>query len=146
MTGQDLDIRPVGDADITALIALWHAAGVLRPWNDPDRDIAQARQGQHSQILVGLVENEIVASVMVGEDGHRGWVYYVATAPHLQKSGYGRAIMKAAEDWLASRGIAKLNLMVRHDNAVAGSFYERLGYRHSDVVCLQKVLTAPDPD
>lgn len=146
MTLEDMDIRPIEDADVTVLIALWQSAGVLRPWNDPHSDIARARHGEHSQILVGLMENEIVASVMVGEDGHRGWVYYLAVKPALQKYGFGRAIMKAAENWLARRGIAKLNLMVRNDNVAAGSFYERLGYQHSDVVCFQKILTAAKAD
>lgn len=99
-------IRPVEDADIPALIALWHAAGVARPWNDPATDIAFARRGPHSTILVATQDGTIAASAMVGEDGHRGWVYYVAVDPARQRSGLGAAIMAAAEDWLRARGSA----------------------------------------
>ncbi len=144
MSVEELNIRPVKDADILALISLWQSTGVVRPWNDPKSDIARVRQGEHSQILVGLIGSQVVASVMVGEDGHRGWVYYVATAPILQNNGHGRAIMNAAENWLATRGVLKLNLLVRNDNADARSFYERLGYQQSDVVCFQKIITKPE--
>ena len=68
-------------------------------------------------MLIGRDDGAIVATVMVGHDGHRGWVYYVATDPDRRAKGYGRAIMNAAEDWLRAAGIAKLQLMVRRENA-----------------------------
>ena len=139
-----LDIRQVRDDDIPALIALWQSTNIVRPWNDPGSDIDRARRGDHSRILVGVIDGQLVASIMVGEDGHRGWVYYVAIEPAYQKCGVGRAMMKAAEDWLKSRGVAKLNLLLRSDNADAGAFYERLGYQRSDVICLQKSIIDSD--
>ena len=99
-----LSIRPIRDADIPSVIALWNAAGVARPWNDPTTDIGFARRNPHSTVLVGERDGRIVASAMVGEDGHRGWVYYVAIDPGLQGQGLGRAIMDAAEAWLVARG------------------------------------------
>lgn len=84
---------------------MWHAAGVALPWNDPGRDIAFARRDGHSTVLVGSQGNQIVASAMVGEDGHRGWVYYVAIDPRLQRGGLGRFMMEAAERWLIERGV-----------------------------------------
>lgn len=135
-----LEIRSIADGDIDAVVVLWHAAGVARPWNDPRRDIAFARRDAHSTVLVGADGGRIVASAMVGEDGHRGWVYYVAIAPELQRSGLGRTMMQAAEDWLIRRGVWKVQLLVRADNAKATAFYERLGYRDTTSVCLQKVL------
>ena len=136
----EIAIRPVQDADIPALIALWHAAGVARPWNDPATDIAFARRGPHSVILVAVRGDTVVGSAMVGEDGHRGWVYYVAVDPAQQRSGLGAAIMVAAEDWLRARGIWKLQLLVRADNAAAHGFYQRLGYHDTGSVCFQKVI------
>ncbi|ACL57151.1 GNAT family acetyltransferase [Methylobacterium nodulans] len=133
-------IREIRDGDEAALIALWHAAGVSRPWNDPQRDIAFARGSPHATILVAQAGDVLVASAMVGEDGHRGWAYYVAVAPERQKTGLGRAIMQAAEIWLLRRGIWKLQLLVRADNAGAVGFYERLGYHDTRTVCLQKVI------
>jgi len=135
-----LTIREIADGDIADVIALWHASGVARPWNDPERDIVFARRDQHSTVLVGSEGGKIVASAMVGEDGHRGWVYYVAIDPKLQRSGLGRRMMSAAESWLIERGVWKVQLLVRADNAAATAFYEKLGYRDTRSVCLQKVL------
>jgi ribosomal protein S18 acetylase RimI-like enzyme len=135
-----LDIRDITDADILQVIALWNAAGVSRPWNDPVRDIAFARRGAHSTVLVGLEGSQIVATAMVGEDGHRGWMYYVAVAPERQRGGLGRMMMQAAEDWLKQRGVWKVQLLVRGGNAQAAKFYEQLGYHDALSVCLQKVL------
>lgn len=135
-----LSIRDIADGDIDQVIALWHAAGVSRPWNDPAKDIAFARRDGHSTVLVGEADGRIVASAMVGEDGHRGWVYYVATLLELQRSGAGRQMMDAAEGWLIARGIWKVQLLVRADNRQASAFYERLGYHDTQTVCFQKVL------
>ena len=135
-----LEIRDVADDDVEQVVALWHAAGVARPWNDPKRDIAFARRDAHSTVLVGVDGGSIVASAMVGEDGHRGWVYYVAIAPERQRSGLGRIMMQAAEDWLIRRGVWKVQLLVRGDNMKATKFYEQLGYKDTTSVCFQKVL------
>ena len=135
-----LTIRDVADDDIAAVIELWNEAGVARPWNDPARDIAFARRGQHSAVLVGVDGGRVVASAMVGEDGHRGWVYYVAIAPERQRGGLGSIMMQAAEDWLVRRGVWKVQLLVRADNAKAIGFYDQLGYHDTKSVCLQKVL------
>lgn len=133
-------IRAIAEDDIPQVIALWHAAGVSRPWNDPATDIAFARRGPHSTILVAIADERVAATAMVGEDGHRGWVYYVAAVPERHGQGLGRAIMEAAEDWLARRGVWKVQLLVRADNAGVRHFYEHLGYRDVQTVCLQKVI------
>ncbi len=128
------------DADTEQVVALWHAAGVARPWNDPLRDIAFARRDAHSTVLVAQLDGRIVASAMVGEDGHRGWVYYVAADPARQGSGLGRTMMEAAENWLAQRGVWKVQLLVRADNAAVRQFYEHLGYRDTRSICFQKII------
>jgi len=135
-------IRTMRDGDAEAVVALWHAAGVSRPWNDPARDIAFARQGPHATILVAEAEGVVLGTCMVGEDGHRGWVYYLAVDPRHQRRGHGRALMAAAEAWLAARGVWKLQLLLRPDNAAVRDFYDRLGYRDTRAVCLQKVIEA----
>ena len=133
-------IREIADADIEAVIALWHAAGVAKPWNDPLRDIAFARRDAHSTVLLAEIEGRVVASAMVGEDGHRGWVYYVAADPAMQGGGLGRAMMAAAEAWLVGRGVWKLQLLVRGDNDKVKRFYEHLGYTDTKSSCYQKVI------
>jgi ribosomal protein S18 acetylase RimI-like enzyme len=135
-----LAIDAIGDADVEDVVALWQRCGLTRPWNDPHADIALARRRDNSTILLGRDDGAIVASVMVGHDGHRGWVYYVAVDPDCQKRGYGRVIMAAAEDWLREQGILKLQLLVRRDNAQANAFYGSLGFELSTSVMFQKWL------
>jgi ribosomal protein S18 acetylase RimI-like enzyme len=136
----ELKISPITDADVEAVIALWRRCGLTRPWNDPAADIARARRGPNSTVLVGRADQAIVACAMVGHDGHRGWVYYVAVDPDAQSKGFGRAIMAAAEDWLRAHGLAKVMLMVRPDNANVQAFYDRLGYDVQERVIYAKWL------
>ncbi len=136
----DLLIREIEDTDLSSVIELWQSTDLTRPWNDPRADIEQARRKAHSKVLVGLLQDSIVASVMVGDDGHRGWVYYLAVDPHCHGQGFGHAMMDAAENWLRQRGVSKLNLLVRGDNTKVRAFYERAGYTQSDVICYQKSL------
>jgi len=140
-----LAIADIADADVAAVIALWQACGLTRPWNDPAADIALARRGPHSTVLIGRDRDAIVATAMVGHDGHRGWVYYVAADPNRRAKGYGRAIMNAAEDWLRATGIAKLQLMVRRDNAKAGAFYQSIGYAEAQTIVFAKWLDGREP-
>ena len=142
-----LSIAPIADADIADVIALWQACGLTRPWNDPAADIALARRGPNSAILTGRDGDAMIASAMVGHDGHRGWVYYVAVDPARREKGFGRAIMNAAEDWLRARGIEKLQLMVRGDNSTVRDFYGSLGYLEQQRVLFAKWLDgrAPTP-
>ena len=140
-----LAIAEIADADVVAVIALWQACGLTRPWNDPAADIALARRGTNSTILIGRDGDAIVTTVMVGHDGHRGWVYYVATDPDRRAKGYGRAIMNAAEDWLRAAGIAKLQLLVRRENARAGAFYQSIGYAEAQTIVFAKWLDGREP-
>jgi len=135
-----LSIAAITDADVPAVIALWQRCGLTRPWNDPASDIAFARRGPNSAVLIGQCENTIVATALVGHDGHRGWVYYVAVDPERQKRDFGRVIMAAAEDWLRSMSVEKVMLMVRADNTGVRSFYDRLGYETQERVIYAKWL------
>ena len=140
-------IAPIADADVAAVVALWQACGLTRPWNDPGADIALARKGPNSTLLIGRDGDAIVATAMVGHDGHRGWVYYVAVDPARQGKGYGRAIMNAAEDWLRATGMEKLQLLVRPGNTQVKAFYESLGYGEQPRIIFAKWLDgrAPTP-
>ena len=140
-----LAIDAIGDADVEPVVALWQRCGLTRPWNDPHADIALARRRDNSTVLLGRDNGAIVATVMVGHDGHRGWVYYVATDPERRGRGYGRAIMNAAEDWLRAAGIAKLQLLVRRENAKAGAFYQSIGYAEAQTTVFAKWLDGREP-
>jgi len=140
-----LSITPIEDNDISDVVGLWHRCGSTRPWNDPAGDIALARGGEHSTILVGKDRGALVASVMVGHDGHRGWVYYVTVDPDRRHEGFGREIMNAAEDWLRARGILKLQLLVRKDNAKVHAFYQSIGYYNQETATFAKWLDGREP-
>jgi hypothetical protein len=134
------EIRELDHRHAVAATALWHAAGLTRPWNDPTEDYARALAGPTSTVLGGFDGDALVGTVMCGHDGHRGWVYYLAVEPEFRGGGVGRVLMAAAEAWLGERGVPKLNLMVRHDNAAALAFYARLGYSDGAVTVLGKFL------
>ena len=140
-----LAIAPIADADIAGVVTLWQACGLTRPWNDPAADIALARKGLNATVLVGRDAGAIAATVLVGHDGHRGWVYYVAVDPDRRGKGYGRVMMDAAERWLRERGIAKLQLMVRADNSRVKDFYQSLGYSMQERVIYAKWLDGREP-
>ena len=133
----------IGDAtpaDADALVALWQCCGLTRPWNDPVRDLALALESPAPTVLVARADGAIVAGVMVGFDGHRGWIYYLAVEPARQRHGLGRTMMAAAESWLRDRNAPKLQLMVRSGNDAALAFYARLGLVAQDVVTLGRRL------
>ena len=136
MTG----FREIADGDVPAVVALWLACGLTRPWNDPYKDISFARQGAASTILVREREGRIAATVMVGHDGHRGMLYYVAVAPEMQRQGLGKQAVRAAEAWLGERGVWKVNLLVRAENAAVKGFYEALGYEVNPVMCMARKI------
>jgi hypothetical protein len=140
-----LTVAPIGDGDVADVIALWQRCGLTRPWNDPASDIARARKGENAAMLAGRDDSGIVASVLVGHDGHRGWVYYVAVDPDCRHKGYGRIIMDAAEHWLRRRGIEKLQLMVRPDNSQVQAFYQSLGYLEQERIIYAKWLDGREP-
>ena len=127
-------IRPSADADGAAIVRLWESCGLTRAWNDPHKDINFAKQSSQSEILVGEDEGQIIASVMVGHDGHRGAIYYLSVAPEQQGKGHGRAIHDAAVQWLRHQRVWKINLSVRGENQSVRKFYEHLGYLQNDVI------------
>lgn len=138
----DLVFSEAMDGDVEAIITLWQACGLTRPWNDPHNDIAFARSGPSSSLLVGRrgADEEILCTVMVGHDGHRGWVYYLAVSPDHQGRGLGRQTMAAAEDWHKSQGIWKIQLMIRTGNEPVKDFYESLDYNQSNCIVMERWL------
>lgn len=142
----------IEDDDVEGVVVLWQKCGLTRPWNDPYVDIEDARHGPTSTVLVlrdtadrpadGTATSPehagggVVATVMAGLDGHRGWLYYVAVAPERQGTGLGRAAVAAGENWLRATGARKVQLMVRETNSAVVAFYEALGYANQETTVL----------
>lgn len=135
-----MQIRAFEAADEEEVIALWSRCGLLRPWNDPRKDIARKQSVQRNLFLVAIVDGAIAATLMAGYEGHRGWINYLAVDPTLRRRGIGRALMAEAELRLRQLGCPKINLQIRRDNREAIAFYERIGFREDPVVSFGKRL------
>lgn len=133
-------IRAFQPEDGDAVVALWERCGLTRPWNDPRKDIARKLAVQAELFLVGILEGGLVASIMAGYEGHRGWVNYLAVAPGHRRKGLARRLMEEVERRLLERGCPKLNVQVRSSNAEAMAFYRHLGYVADEAVALGKRL------
>lgn len=128
-----------------AAVALWHAAGLTRPWNDPDADLARALAGPSSTVLAALDGDRLLGTVMVGSDGHRGWLYYLAVADQARRQGAGTALVRASEQWLRARDVPKVQLMVRRGNEAALAFYAALSYDDVEVRVVGRRLDGQSP-
>ncbi|WP_166870430.1 GNAT family acetyltransferase [Salinibacterium sp. ZJ450] len=136
-----MQIRDLTAGDSEAAISLWHEAGLTRPWNPPELDLRRAVDGATSTVLGAFDNDRLVGTVMVGHDGHRGWVYYLAVGEDQRGTGLGRRMMAAAERWLREHGAVKVQLMVRSTNESVLGFYDHLGYEDADVQVRSKWLT-----
>jgi ribosomal protein S18 acetylase RimI-like enzyme len=134
-------VRELDGRDASSVVALWTDAGLTRPWNDAAKDYQRALDGMTSAVLGLEQDGELIGTVMVGHDGHRGWVYYLAVARTHQREGIGSDLMRAAEEWLRRVGAVKIQLMVRSENDSALKFYDRIGFETSDVKVLSRWLT-----
>lgn len=133
-----MKIRPCAESDEDAVVRLWTECGLVVPWNDPRQDIRRKLKVQAEMFLVGCLGGEVVATVMAGYEGHRGWINYLAVHPGHRRAGIGRRMMEEAERSLRAAGCPKINLQVRSGNAAAIDFYKRIGFKQDDVVSLGK--------
>ena len=139
-----MQVRPYQDSDEAAVIALWEAAGLTRSWNDPRKDIERKRSVQREWFLVGAHGGDVNASIMIGYDGHRGWINYLAVSPAHRLRGHARTLMREAERLLAAAGCPKINLQIRSSNASVIEFYKSIGYAQDDVVSFGRRLIADE--
>lgn len=142
----DLRIRPFTQDDEEAVIPLWDRSGLIRPWNDPHKDIRRKMEVQPDLFLVASLDGVLAGTVMAGYEGHRGWINYLAVAPEFRRSGIGRALMERAEELLRAAGCPKINLQVRAGNGAAVAFYRRLGFTVDDVLSMGKRLEQDGPE
>lgn len=142
MTESSLLIRPFQTEDEDALVALWKMCELTVPWNNPHKDIARKLQVQPELFLVGILDNSLIATVMGGYEGHRGWINYLAVHQDFQGKGYGQEIMNSVETGLREMGCPKINLQIRTGNDKIASFYQKLGFTNDHVVSMGKRLEA----
>jgi ribosomal protein S18 acetylase RimI-like enzyme len=143
-----MQLRPYLEADERAVVSLWQACNLTRPWNHPQQDIARKLKVQRELFLVGEIDGQIVASVMAGYDGHRGWINYLAVHPDYRRKRIASDLMAAVQTLLLELGCSKINLQVRLSNESAVGFYKSIGYSRDEVVSLGKRIipdTAAEP-
>jgi ribosomal protein S18 acetylase RimI-like enzyme len=137
-------VRPFEREDTETVIQLWDGCGLIRPWNDPRKDIARKLTVQPDLFLVGEENGGVVATAMIGFDGHRGWVSYLAVDPAHRKQGHATALIAAGERLLIGLGCPKIMLMVRAENTAVVDFYERRGYSAEKTLLMGKRLIPDD--
>jgi ribosomal protein S18 acetylase RimI-like enzyme len=133
-------IRAFELTDESAVIDLWQHCDLIRPQNDPTKDIRRKLNVQPGMFLIAKIENEIIGTVMAGYEGHRGWINYLAVSPAHRRQGIGAALMHEAEQLLKAEGCAKINLQVRSTNRDVIDFYRKIGFAVDDVVSMGKRL------
>jgi ribosomal protein S18 acetylase RimI-like enzyme len=135
-----MSVRPFEAGDEGAVVELWQSCGLVRPQNDPHQDIRRKLAVRPDLFFVGVVEDRVVATVMAGYEGHRGWLNYLAVDPRHQRKGLAREIVAVAELALRQAGCPKINLQIRSTNLGVIEFYRKLGYAQDDVVSMGKRL------
>ena len=142
MPQKQMLVRPYRTDDEESLVSLWQVCELTVPWNNPHKDIARKLQVQPELFLVGILDNSLIATVMGGYEGHRGWINYLAVHQDFQGKGYGQEIMSSVETGLREMGCPKINLQIRRSNDKIASFYQKLGYTNDHVVSMGKRLEA----
>ena len=140
MRHEDLRIRPFQLADENSVVQLWRECGLVVSWNNPHKDIRRKLGVQAELFLVGTDGTQLIATVMAGYDGHRGWMNYLAVAPAYRRRGIGRRMVEEIQKRLHALGCPKINLQVRSSNTDVIEFYQKLGFAVDDAVSLGKRL------
>lgn len=133
-------IRPYQESDQEQVISLWKECGLVVPWNDPEKDIQRKLKVNRELFLVGIEDHRIVASVMGGYDGHRGWINYLAVLPEFQGQSLGKRLIDQTEQSLLEMGCPKINLQIRSTNTKMIEYYKKLGFTEDNAVGMGKRL------
>lgn len=141
-----MQIRQFELPDRETVIAIWQRCGLLAAWNDPARDIARKMLIGRDLFLLGCIDGQVVATVMGGYDGHRGWINYLAVDPDFRGRGLGEKMVREIELKLVAAGCPKVNLQVRSDNQSVIAFYEKIGYAQEPRVSMGKRLISDQTD
>jgi ribosomal protein S18 acetylase RimI-like enzyme len=137
---KNFKIRPYKEEDRVHVKILWEKCNLLFPGNDPDTDIDLKMSFQPNLFFIGEISSKIIASMMVGYDGHRGWINYLGVHPSFQKSGYGTAMVRKAIEILRELNCPKINIQVRKTNLGVINFYKNLGFKEHEVISMQLKL------
>ena len=136
----DFIIRQYRAEDEKEVIELWKQCGLVAPQNNPKRDIERKLKVNPEWFLVGELEGKVIATCMVGYEGHRGWINYLAVSLQYQRCGFATQIMHKAENILRDAGCPKINIQIRTSNTDVIEFYKTIGFKTDDVLSMGKRL------
>ena len=140
-----MQIREFTEKDTREVIDLWIKCRLVVASNNPQKDIDRKLKKDRDLFLVGILDEKIIATVMGGYEGHRGWINYLAVDPRYRRDGYGRFIMQEVEERIRAKGCPKINLQVRATNKEVIRFYQSLDYADDHVIGLGKRLVEDEP-
>ena len=139
-----MQIRPYNDStDRSAVIRLWEKvfSSHLTGRNEPNGSIDRKLAMEDGLFFVAVdLDDSIAGTIMAGYDGHRGWLYSVASDPQQRGRGIGRMLVDHAVNALKQLGCPKVNLQVRGTNLGVIDFYKKLGFTEDNCVSLGKTL------
>ncbi len=135
-----LKIVPMTGADIEPVTALWNAtSGVGMNESDSPAKLRLFLDRNPGLSLVARDGSRLVAAVLCGHDGRRGFLYHMAVLPEYRRRGLGRQLIDRCLASLAAEGILRCNALVLVDNDGGQEFWRRGGWTHrSDLVLFQR--------
>lgn len=139
-----LEIRSFVIEDTDAVLEVWSLARLMAPDRNPRSEIQKKLRHSPESFFVGTLEDKVVSTVMVGYDGHRGWIYLLAVRPDLQRKGIGRQMMEHVENWLREHGCVKVKLQIDESRGDVAGFYRKLGYEVQPLVSMGKWFRVSD--
>lgn len=138
-----VSIRSAAAADEAVVIALWRVCELVMAENDPKQDFRFVLASPTYEMFLACDADAVIGSIVTGHDSSRGWLSHVSVTPAARRKGVGADLVRAAEMWLAARGVANIHLTVRAANAAVVRFYESVGYRTLPSIMMEKHLDVP---
>jgi len=121
-------VRKYRSSDKISLIDLWMQVFPDDPPHNKPSVMIDAKLAVDDLIFVAEQEDKLVGACIAGYDGHRGWLYAVATIKEKRRSGTGTALVKYSMQSLKDIGCVKVNIQIRATNRDVAAFYESLGF------------------
>ena len=141
-------VRRAGEADLDRMAVLLRALFTIEA--DFAVDGAKQRRGlqlllasERACLLVAEAESGVIGMcsgqlvISTAEGGPALLVEDVVVVESFRGRGVGRLLMEALQNWAAARNITRLQLLADRNNAPALDFYRRLGWQHTDLICLR---------
>ncbi|KLN61209.1 GCN5 family acetyltransferase [Kiloniella spongiae] len=125
-----MNLRQMLPSDHPDLITLFKATpGVAL--RDADTYDATTRYLERNPGLNFVIEEgkEIIACVMCGHDGRRGYLQHLIVKPNYRKMGLGEKLFTACLSNLSRIGINKTHIFVFKNNGIANSFWQSKGWQ-----------------